>query len=204
MNRKETILQLRQETGVGVMQCSQILEQSGQDFEQALALLREIAASKAIKQNGREAQEGKIELYAHNNGRIGVMVEINTETEFANRSTPFLDFAHEIALQIAASTPLYVSEADIPAQVLDELVSETTSKARLAGKPQPVIDKIVNGMVEKYKKEKVLLNQGYIRNEDLTIAQLLQQKIAQIGENIIIRRFERWEIAPDSEINATS
>ena len=204
MNRKEIILQLRNETGVGVMQCSQILEQSGQDFEQALASLREIAASKAIKQNGREAQEGKIELYAHNNGRIGVMVEINTETEFASRSTVFLDFAHEIALQIAASTPLYVSEADIPAQVLDELVSETTSKARLAGKPQTVIDKIVNGMVEKYKKEKVLLNQGYIRNEDLTIAQLLQQKIAQTGENIIIRRFELWEIAPDSEINATS
>jgi elongation factor Ts len=204
MNRKETILQLRNETGVGVMQCSQILEQSGQDFEQALALLREIAASKVIKQNGRDAQEGKIELYAHNNGHIGVMVEINTETEFASRSAPFLDFAHEIALQIAASTPLYVSEADIPPPVLDELVSETTSKARLAGKPQTVIDKIVNGMVEKYKKEKVLLNQGYIRNEDLTIAQLLQQKIAQTGENIIIRRFERWEIAPDSEINATS
>lgn len=204
MNRKETILQLRQETGVGVMQCSQILEQSGQDFEQALALLREIAASKAIKQNGREAQEGKIELYAHNNGRIGVMVEINTETEFASRSGPFLDFTHEIALQIAAAAPLYVSEVDIPAAILDELVSETSAKARLAGKSQLVIDKIVSGVVEKFKKEKVLLSQGYIRDEDLTIAQLLQQKIAQIGENIIIRRFERWEIAPDSELNLTN
>ncbi len=201
MNRKETILQLRQETGVGVMQCSQILEQSGQNFEQALSMLREIAAAKAIKQNGREAQEGKIELYAHNNGRIGVMVEINTETEFASRSTVFLDFAHEIALQIAASTPLYVSEADIPAQVLDELVSETTTKARLAGKPQPVIDKIVSGVVEKYKKEKVLLDQSFIRDETLNIEQLLKQKIGQIGENIIIRRFERWEIIPDSDTN---
>lgn len=204
MNRKETILQLRQETGVGVMQCSQILEQSGQDFEQALNALREIAAAQAIKQNGREAQEGKIELYAHNNGRIGVMVEINTETEFASRSRPFLDFSHEIALQIAAAAPLYVSEVDIPAQVLDELVSETSVKARLADKSQPVIDKIVSGVVEKFKKEKVLLSQGYIRDEDLTIAQLLQQKIAQIGENIIIRRFERWEIAPDSEPNLTN
>lgn len=204
MNRKKTILQLRYETGVGVMQCSQILEQSGQNFEQALSMLREIAAAKAIKQNGRDAQEGKIELYTHNNGRIGVMVEINTETEFASRSTIFLDFAREIALQIAASTPLYVSEADIPTPVLDELVTETTDKARRAGKPQPVIDKIISGVVEKYKKEKVLLNQGYIRDEDLTIDQLLQQKIAQIGENIIIRRFERWEIAPDSESNLTN
>lgn len=204
MNRKETILLLRNETGVGVMQCSQILEQSGQNFEQALNALRELAAAKAIKQNGREAQEGKIELYAHNNGRIGVMVEINTETEFASRSAVFLDFTHEIALQIAASAPLYVCEDDIPAPVLDDLISETTAIARLAGKPQPVIDKIVSGVVEKYMKEKVLLNQGYIRDEDLTIAQLLQQKIAQIGENIIIRRFERWEIAPDSEPNLTN
>lgn len=200
MNRKETILQLREQTGIGVMQCSQILEQSGHDFEQALAVLRELSAAKAIKQNEREAQEGKIELYAHNNGRIGVMVEINTETEFASRSAPFLDFTHEVALQIAATAPLYVSEADIPAPKLDELVSETSAKARLAGKPQAVIDKIISGMVEKYKKEKVLLNQGFIRDEDLTIAQLLQHKIAQIGENIIIRRFERWEISPDSEI----
>ncbi len=202
MNRKEMILQLRHQTGLGVMQCSQILEQSGQDFEQALSVLGELSAAKAIKQNERKAQEGKIELYAHNQGRIGVMVEINTETEFASRSEVFLDFTHQIALQIAAAAPLFINEADIPVPVFEELLSETSAKAHLAGKPQVVIDKIASAVVEKYKKEKVLLNQGYIRDEELTIAQLLQQKIAQIGENIVIRRFERWEIEPDLEINS--
>ncbi len=199
MNRIEAILQLRDQTGAGVMACSKAFDQSYQNFAQALATLQENAAVQAMKQTKREALEGMIALYSHNNGRIGVMVEINTETQFASHTSVFQDFAHEIALQIAASAPFYVCEEAIPAQALSELVSETAEKARRAGKTIEVIDKIVQGVLEKYRKEQVLLNQAYIRDESITIEQLLNQKISQIGENIVIRRFERWEIAPDAD-----
>ena len=195
----ETILQLRSETGAGIMECRKALEQGNQDFEKALVYLRENAAIKAEKQTQREAREGKIELYSHNNGRIGVMVEINSETEFASRSEVFRHFAHEIALQITSASPLYVRDDDIPQQVLDEQVRSASEKARSAGKPERIIEQIVDGVLEKYKKQHVLMRQAYIRDENTTIAQLLSQVIAHTGENMIIRRFVRWEIVPDSE-----
>lgn len=199
MNTIEAIKQLRHETGAGVMECRKALEQAEQDFNKALAFLQELAAIKAKKQTNREALEGKIELYAHNDGRIGVMVEINTETEFASRSQAFGDFVHEIALQITATSPLYVRDEDIPQSVLEQLILEAAEKARRAGKPEKIIEKITEGVVEKYKNDQVLLRQAYIRDENISIAQLLNQAISQIGENIVIRRFIRWEINPDTE-----
>ena len=148
-----------------------------------------------------ETSEGKIEVYSHNNGRIGVLVEINVETEFASRSPAFTDFVHEIALHVAASSPLYVSDADIPAELLEELAAETAARALRAGKPAKMVEKIVAGALEKYKQRNVLLRQAYIRDEEITIAQLLNQKITQIGETIVIRRFIRWEINPDDGNN---
>ena len=195
----EMIIQLRSETGTGIMECRKALEQGNQNYEKALAYLREKAELKAKKQADREALEGKIELYSHNNGRIGVMVEINTETEFASRSEVFRNFTHEIALQITSASPLYVRDEDIPQQVLDEQARAASEKARCAGKPERIIEQIVDGVLEKYKNKHVLLRQVYIRDENITVAELLSQAISHIGENIVIRRFIRWEICPDSE-----
>jgi elongation factor Ts len=194
----EVIKQLRGETGAGVMECRKALEQGDQNFEKALAYLRETAALKARKQTDHEAREGKIELYSHHHGRIGVMVEINTETEFASRSEVFHNFTHEIALQITSASPLYVRDEDIPQQVLDEQARAASEKARAAGKPEKIIEQIVGGALEKYRNRHVLLRQAYIRDETITVAQLLTQAIGHIGENIIIRRFARWEICPDA------
>jgi len=198
----EVIKQLRGETGAGVMECRKALEQGNQSFEKALAYLREAAAVKARKQTDREAREGKIELYSHNDGRIGVMVEINTETEFASRSAVFRNFAHEIALQITSAAPLYVRDQDIPQPALDEQAQAASEKARSAGKPERIIEQIVIGVLEKYKNKHVLLRQAYIRDETITVAQLLNQAIGAIGENIIISRFNRWEICPETETKA--
>ncbi len=194
----EMIKQLRGETGAGIMECRKALEQGSQNFEEALAYLRETAAIKATKKTGHEAREGKIELYSHN-GRIAVMVEINTETEFASRSEVFGNFAHEIALQITSAAPLYIGDEDIPPQVLDEQARTASEKARGSGKPEKIIEQIVNGVLEKYKNTHVLLRQVYIRDDGITIAQLLNQAIGHIGENIIIRRFMRWEICPETD-----
>ncbi|MBA4383823.1 MAG: elongation factor Ts [Anaerolinea sp.] len=146
-----------------------------------------------------EPTYGHIELYSHANGRIGVMVEIHTETEEGAASEIFLKFAHEIALQVTAADLRFVSDADLTCGVLSGLAAETASTARDAGKPQVIIDKIVEGTLEKFKNQNVLLRQPYIRDESLTIAQLQQQVITQIGENIVIRRFLRWEIVPEEE-----
>lgn len=199
MTTIEMIKQLRSETGAGVMECRKALEQGNQNLEVALAFLREKAALKAAKQANREAQQGKIEIYSHGDGRIGVMVEINTETEFASRSEALRKFAREIALQVAAAAPLYIGDENIPQEVLDEQAHEATEKARLSGKPEKIIERIVVGVLEKYKNQHVLLRQAYIRDESVTIDQLLSQTIGQIGENIVIRRFARWEVNPDLE-----
>jgi elongation factor Ts len=142
---------------------------------------------------------GKLELYSHNNGRIGVMVEISAETESASRSEVFRHFAHEIALQVTSMSPHYVRDEDIPQQILDGEAQAAVEKARSAGKSENVIEQIVAGVLEKYKNKHVLLRQVYIRDESLTVAELLSQAIGQIGENIVIRRFMRWEICPDTD-----
>jgi len=143
----EIIKQLRSETGAGAMECRKALEQGNQSYEEALAYLQEKVALMAAKQADREALEGRIEVYSHNHGRIGVMVEINTETEFASRSEVLRHFAHEIALQIAAAAPLYVRDEDIPEPVLDEQALAAAEKARKAGKCEKVVEQIVEGVL---------------------------------------------------------
>jgi elongation factor Ts len=193
----EMIKKLRGETGAGAMECRKALEQGGQNYDQARAYLREQAALKAGKQAKRETLVGKIEVYSHNRGRIGVMVEINTETEFASRSEVLQQFAHEIALQIAAASPLYVRDEDIPQQILAEQAQTAAEKARKAGKTERIIEQIVAGVLERYKSQHVLVRQAYIRDENIAVAQLVSQAIGRLGENIVIRRFIRWEICPD-------
>jgi elongation factor Ts len=190
----EQIKELREATGAGILDCRKALEQADGDYKKAVDVLREKGLAKAAKRADRTASEGVLELYTHGNGRVGVMVEVNSETDFVARSKPFRDFAHEVALQIAASAPLYISADDIPDQVLEHERQIARTRALQEGKPEAMLDRIVQGRIEKYKDEVCLLRQPYIRDEDLTIEKLLHQHIGSIGENIVIRRFVRWEV----------
>lgn len=190
----EQIKALREATGAGIMDCRKALEASDGDYEKALEILREKGIATAAKRADREASDGVVELYSHGNGRVGVMVEVNCETDFVARSEAFRTFAHELALQIAAGAPQFIREEDIPAEVLDLEVEKARQLAKEEGKPDAVIERIIEGKLEKYKNEVVLLRQLYIRDDSLTIEKLLMQNIGSIGENIIIRRFARWEL----------
>ncbi len=195
----EQIKELREATGAGILDCRKALEASGGDFQKAVDFLREKGLATAAKRSDREASEGMVELYSHGGGRVGVMVEVNCETDFVARSEAFRTFAHEVALQIAAAAPHYVREEDIPDEVLEHEREIALNRAREEGKPEQVLDRIVSGRIEKFKDEVCLLRQPYIRDEGLTIHQLLLQNIAAIGENIIIRRLARWELGEESE-----
>jgi elongation factor Ts len=190
----DMIKKLREATGVGILDCRTALEEAGGDSEKALDLLREKGLATASKRAGREASEGMVEIYSHGDGRVGVMVEVNCETDFVGRSDAFRKFAHEIALQIAASSPLYIREEDIPQAVIEHEEAIAAAKAREEGKKEDIIPRIVEGSLKKFKNEMVLMRQVYIRDENITIDQLLNQTIAATGENIIIRRFARFAL----------
>lgn len=190
----EQIKELREATGAGILDCRKALEKANGDFDKALDFLREKGLATAAKRSGREASEGVVELYSHGNGRVGVMVEVNCETDFVARSEPFREFAHEVALQIAAASPLYISDEDVPESVLAHEREIARRRTLEEGKPENIVDRIVDGRLEKYKDEVVLLRQPYIRDDNLTVQELLLQNVASIGENIVIRRFERWAL----------
>ncbi len=190
----EQIKELRSATGVGILDCRKALEKSDGDFNKAVDFLREKGLATAAKRADREASEGIVELYSHGDGRVGVMVEVNCETDFVARSEAFRNFAHEIALQIAAGAPLYLTANDVPESVLEHEKEIAQKRALEEGKPEKVIDRIIEGRLEKFRDEACLLRQAYIRDEEINIEQLLLQNIASIGENIIIRRFTRWEL----------
>jgi len=195
----EQVKELREATGVGILECQKALKETNGDFQKAVDLLRERGLAKAAKRAARTASEGIIELYSHGGGRIGVMVEVNCETDFVARSEAFREFAHEVALQIAASAPLFIKEEDIPESFLEHEREIARAQALAEGKPEAVVEKIVNGRIEKLKNEVCLLRQPYIRNEDLTIEKLLMEKISSTGENIVIRRFARWQLGESTE-----
>lgn len=188
----EQVKELRELTGAGVLDCRKALEQANGDFDQAVAYLREKGLAKAAKRADRVASEGMIELYSHGNGRVGVMVEVNCETDFVARSQAFRTLAHEIALQIAAASPLYIRPEDIPSEIKEQQRQQALVQAQ--GKPEQVVEKIIQGRLDKFYDEVCLLRQPYIRDEDLTIEHLISQSIGSIGENIVVRRFARWEV----------
>jgi len=195
----EQIKSLRELTGAGVMDCRKALEQANGDLDKAVEFLREKGLATAAKRADRTASEGMLELYSHGQGRVGVMVEVNCETDFVARSETFRTFAHEVALQVAAGAPRYIREEDIPAEELEQERQKARRAALEEGKPEHVVERIIEGQLEKYKDEVVLLRQPYIRDENLTINKLLLQQIVSIGENIIIRRFTRWELGQSLE-----
>jgi len=195
----EMVKELREATRAGVLDCRKALESAGGDFQKAVDFLREKGMATAAKRADRQASNGIVELYTHGNGRVGVMVEVNCETDFVARSEQFRKFAHEVALQVAAAAPKYLKEEDIPADILEHEIEIAKARAREEGKPETMLEKISQGRIEKFKDEVVLLRQPYIRDEKTTVGRLLLEQIAAIGENIVVRRFARWELGEKSE-----
>lgn len=189
----EDIKKLKELTGIGLTDAKAALVEADGDFDKALEALRKKGLTKAEKKADREALEGIIESYVHG-GRIGVLVEVNCETDFVARTEGFIDFAHQIALQVASMSPLYVSEDEIPTEELERVREEAKASDTLKGKPADMIDKIVDGQVKKHFADKVLLSQAYIMDDSKTVADYLKETIAKTGENIVIRRFKRIEL----------
>jgi elongation factor Ts len=185
---------LREATGAGVLDCRKALEANDGDFDKAVAYLRERGLAAAAKKSGREARDGMIEVYSHGGGRVGVMVEVNCETDFVARTEQFRAFVHDLALQIAAASPRYLDVGDVPAEVVENEETIARDRAIQEGRPEKALDQIVAGRLEKFYQEACMLKQPYIKDESLTIADLLKQTIAALGENMVIRRFARWEL----------
>jgi len=196
----EMIKELREATGCGILDCRAALRDADGDFNKATDILREKGLAKASKRASREASEGIIETYSHGEGRMAVMVEVNCETDFVGRSPEFLNLAHELALQIAAANPLYLTEEDIPQTALDREASVAAGKAKEEGKPENIIPKIVEGFLKKYKQETVLMNQAYVRDGSMTVQDLINAQVIKLGEKIIVRRFVRWELGAEADI----
>ena len=190
----ESIKHLRETTGAGMLDCKKALEAAEGDVNKASDWLREKGLAAAAKRADRKASEGTVELYSHGNGRVGVMVEVNCETDFVARSEGFRTFAHELALQIAASSPLYISDEDIPADVLEHERKIAEAKAREEGKPEAIIPRIIDGTLNKFKDDVVLLRQVYIRDDAMTIQKLFDNVVVSTKEKIVIRRFARWAL----------
>jgi elongation factor Ts len=195
----DMIKELREKTGCGIMDCRSALEKSNGDMDLAMQELREKGLKTAEKRADRVASEGRLEVYIHSEGRLVVMVELNCETDFVAKTASFKELAHEIALQIAAAQPVYISEADIPAEVIEAETAAVAERVRAEGKPEAIIPKIVEGYLKKFKDEKVLLNQKYIRDESKTVADLITDKISSLGENLIVRRFVRWVLGETTQ-----
>lgn len=189
----EQVKELRGKTGAGVMDCKKALVEANGDMEKAIILLREKGLAKAAKKQSRSASEGIIESYIHGNGRIGVLVEVNCETDFVARNEEFKSFAKDIAMQVAASNPKYLSREDVPAEVIEKEKEILRAQALNEGKPEKIVEKIVDGRIEKYYEENCLLEQPFIKDPDKKVSQLIMEKIAVIGENITVSRFVRFE-----------
>ena len=187
------IKRLRELTGVGMTDAKKALEAAEGDFDKALTEMRKKGMTKAEKSAAREARAGVVSSYVHDN-RIGVLLEVNCETDFVARSDKFRELAHELALQIAASAPRYLKADLIPAEVLEHEAEIARTRAKEEGKPDNVVEKIVQGRLEKFKDEVVLSRQAYIRDESITVEKLILQTVAALGENVIVRRFQRWEL----------
>jgi elongation factor Ts len=190
----DMIKKLRAATNAPMLDCRKALQEANGDYQKAVDWLREKGMATAAKRADRDASNGVVELYSHGGGRVGVMVEVNCETDFVARSEQFRTLAHEIALQIAATSPKYIKAEDVPAAELEYEAEIARARAKEEGKPENVMAKIVEGRVDKYKDEICLLRQTYIRDENLTIEKLILQNIAAIGESVIVRRFQRWEL----------
>ncbi|ANF96551.1 MULTISPECIES: translation elongation factor Ts [Paenibacillus] len=193
------VKELREKTGAGMLDCKKALEETGGDIAKAVDVLREKGLSAAANKAGRAATEGTVESYIHAGGRIGVLVEINCETDFVGKTDQFKSFARDIAMQIAAANPLYVRREEVPAEAIEKEKEILKAQALNEGKPEKIVEKMVEGRINKYYEEYCLLEQSFVKDPDKTISQLLNEKISTIGENISIRRFARFELGEGLE-----
>lgn len=190
---------LREKTGAGMMDCKKALQECAGDFEKAVDFLRKKGLAAAAKKAGRIASEGAVGSYIHMGGRIGVLVEVNCETDFVARTERFQGLVKDLAMQIAAARPEYVRPDQIPADVLERERSIYREQTLAEGKPEKIVDKIVEGRLNKYYSQVCLLNQPYIRDDKKTVQDLISEAVAEIGENIQVRRFSRYELGEGLE-----
>ncbi len=188
------VKELREKTGAGILDCQKALTDTGNDIGKAIDFLRKKGLAAAEKKAGRETKEGLVSAYIHPGNRVGVLVEVNCETDFVARNEEFQALVKDIALQIAAAKPLFVKRDDIPAEVLEKEQSIYQAQAKEMGKPESAWAKIAEGKLEKFFQESCLLEQAFIKDPSVTIKDLLTQKIAKIGENIAVRRFTRYQL----------
>ena len=193
------VKKLREITGVGMMDCKKALAEANGNMEKAQEILRERGLAAAQKKAGRIAAEGVVESYIHGGGRIGVLVEVNCETDFVANTPEFKSFVRDIAMHIAATNPMYLSEADIDPAVLEKEREILTVQAQNEGKPPQVVDKMVEGRIKKFKKEICLLDQPFVKDPDMTVQEYVNEKISKIGEKITIRRYTRYEMGEGLE-----
>jgi elongation factor Ts len=191
--------ELRQKTGVGMMDCKRALAETNGDIEKAIVYLREKGQASAVKKATRVAAEGKVESYIHMGGKIGVLLEINCETDFVSRGEDFQTFCKEVAMQVAAANPQYVNREEVPESMVNDEKAIYRKQVIESGKPEKVADKIVEGKVNKWYSEICLLDQLYIRDQDKTIDALRKEIVAKTGENVTIRRFARFQLGEGIE-----
>lgn len=193
------VKELRERTGAGMMDCKKALTETDGDMEKAIDYLREKGLAAAAKKAGRIAAEGLVESYIHGGGRIGVLVEVNCETDFVAKTDEFRELCRDIAMQVAASKPEYVSREEVPAESIAREKEVLRAQALNEGKPEKIVDKMVEGRIEKYFKEVCLLEQPFIKDTDMTVKDLVTAKVAKIGENISVRRFARFQVGEGLE-----
>ncbi len=195
----EQVKTLREKTGVGLMDCKEALKVSGGDMDKAIDHLREKGLAKAQKRVGRAATEGAVAVYVHMGGKIATMVEVNCETDFVAKTDQFQTFTKDVAMQVTAANPSYVKREDVPEEVKEKEKGIYRKQAKESGKPDKILDKIAEGKLEKFFQEVCLLEQPFIKNPDVTIKGLLEDLISKMGENILIRRFVRYQLGETTE-----
>jgi len=188
------VKELRERTGSGMMDCKKALNEVGCDMEKAIDYLREKGLAAASKKTGRAASEGLVDSYIHLAGRIGVLIEVNCETDFVAKTDDFRSLVHELSMQIAAAKPEFVRREDVPEEKVQKERDILAAQVKDEGKPEKIIQKIVDGRLEKFFKENCLLEQPFIKNPDLTVQHLLNEKVMRLGENIVVKRFARFEL----------
>lgn len=193
------VKELREKTGAGMMDCKRALVETDGDLEKAVDYLREKGLSKAAKKADRVTAEGLVASYIHGNGRIGVLVEVNCETDFVARSEDFQQLVKDVAMQIAATNPRYLTREDVPQEAIDHEREVLRQQALNEGKPEAIVDKMTEGRLEKFYRENVLFEQEFVKDTDKSVQQMITEMIAKIGENISVRRFTRYQLGEGIE-----
>lgn len=190
----EMVKELREKTGAGMMDCKKALSEVGGDIERAIDYLRQKGLSEAAKRTGRTASEGVIGSYIHPGGKIGVLVEVNCESDFVARTEEFQTLVKDLAMHVAASNPLYLRREDVPEEVIEREKSIYEAQAKEGGKPEKIVERIVQGKLEKFFQDVCLLEQPFIKEPDMSVSQLVSGVLAKLGENIVVRRFQRYQL----------